>query len=377
MKKLSYFAFTLLTATTLILACSKEQNYDDEHIDAPAQDDEKPTEAELVTITVSVPEELSKVALSQKTDGGMQLLWQEGDVVTIQKHDLPATAKVFSLSSGAGTNTASFTGEAVGDAESYDIIYNSIGNIALQTQSADGATDHLGYSVSLTGVNTYQDVSFSSVWATSKGGSLNQSGVFHIKAGLPSGVAAVVNMVTIKASENIFNGSNTLAVSISNPGDTGGDNMFNLYATLPAGDITIPAGTSLIIRFGTTDTNHTVYTRYYEFASQKTFYAGKENYLGINNPNIASFAGKDDDGTAAHPYLIGDGYQLQALNTLLSGKATQSITYAKLIDDIDLSVYSNWKPIDCSSKFVFLEGNNKTVENLTFTGGNYYPGLTR
>lgn len=76
-------------------------------------------------------------------------------------------------------------------------------------------------------------------------------------------------------------------------------------------------------------------------------------------------------GTAGNPYLISTASHLEDLGTYVnSGNGTTTVNvYYRLNNDIDLSGYSNWKPIGIRpyanafcGKF---DGNNKVIKNLT------------
>ncbi|MEC1639559.1 cohesin domain-containing protein [Schinkia azotoformans] len=70
-------------------------------------------------------------------------------------------------------------------------------------------------------------------------------------------------------------------------------------------------------------------------------------------------------GTVDDPYLITTADQLNALNL-----REYSDKNFKLVNDIDLSSYSNWQPISSGFKGT-LNGNDKTIRNLTITESRY------
>ena len=80
--------------------------------------------------------------------------------------------------------------------------------------------------------------------------------------------------------------------------------------------------------------------------------------------------------------LAGTGYKANATiagNGDTSGCPNNVCRGYELLDNIDLSGYSNWTPIGSDSdnnRFrTTLEGNNHTISNLTITGNNSYVGL--
>ena len=377
MKMIWKYGFVLLAGLALTLACSKETDL------AESGDNTNPTEwpgdqpqAKMVTITVSMPEEgLTKIAFEQdpeNKDGAVKLTWEEGDMILVNGED-------FTLVSGAGTQTAGFRGPEV-TAESYTIAYNGDEFAATQHQAADADTGHLAYIISLAGVNTYQDVEFTQAWATANGGgTLTQSSIFRLRAQMPAGVAEDVVAVKILARDaddepvDIFGGGNELTVMIDAPGDADEDGILDIYANLPTTAAAIPAGTAFFVRFMTTARRSAYsYTRYHVFSSALELTPGKVNALKLNCTATDKHAGLKsycDGTTAAKAYLIGDGYQLAAVNELAAGGST---TYFKLIDDINMKVddntYVTHNHINTNSGYtqvVNFNGNNKTISYLT------------
>lgn len=339
------------------VSCNKEQNVPENPVGP---------EGKTVTINASIPEELTKVALGY-TGSALALTWQEGDQIIVSDHSNPGNKQTFTLASGEGTKNAKFTGTAV-SASSFDIqlISNmpSAAGMLSQTQAADGSTAHLGYSATLSGVSSYEDVAFTQAWATSKGGTFTQSGALHVSVTLPNGVAAKVNKVTMKADQDIFGAAGgTMVVNITNPGDTGSDNTFDVFATIPTTGVLLPKDLGILFKFGTTDANHVVYTRYYQTPSALTLAPGQLNLISLTGTNSDKYAGKNDDGSAEHPYLIADKYQLDSMRVLMKDDVTK---YFKLVDDINMDGVS-WTRLNDGSGYkqlVNFNGNGKTITKL-------------
>ena len=397
MKKFSSIAFGILAIIVLAASCNKVNTDTPQGNTNTTEVPESPVSGELVTISVSIPEVLTKVSLEQDSnpDGAINLKWQTGDVILIADSSNSDNKQTFTLQSGEGTTDAVFAGTAVA-ASSYDITINPVGSANLnadsvtytQDQTVDGNTEHLRFGGKLTGVNTYQDVEFSSTWASSHGGgSFAQSSVFRLRAQMPAGVTEKVSRVVITAKAiaddtavNIFGSGNTLTVNLNGEPlvDAESDGVLNIYATLPATETTaIPNGTYILVQFFTTDNTHSVYTRYYEIPNGNSFNPGQVNALKLKCGSTATHAGNPScDGTTAEKaYLIGDKYQLDSVNGLLGAKAVGTTVYFKLINDIDLTGIANWTPINASTRPVFFEGNDKKISNLKITSCDSYPGL--
>ena len=376
MKK--YLIMAAFAAAFVAVSCSKEQNND---VQQPVEVGQ-PIEAEQITITATIPAELSKVAMDYTGDA-LDLTWSVGDKIIVADHSNPSGNKQeFTLSSGEGTKSATFTGTAV-SASSYDISLTSNWpvNILAQSQPSDGSTAGLGYMVTLTNVNTYEDVSFSSSWATSKGGTFAQSGALHVQISLPSDVAETVNMVTMSADKNIFGSTGTMTVTLASQEDNGDPDVLDVYATIPPTGVSIPNGTGLLFKFGTTDPSHSVYTRYYKVSSTSLILAGGQvNKIYLTADNADKYAGKADEGTEEKPFLIGDKYQLISLMNQYKSDddGDKAVKYwVKLVDDIDLAGVA-WIPLNRTGSYgraIDFDGNDHTISNLTVGNSYVYPSF--
>lgn len=348
MKKLLYIGLAA-AAGLAFFACSKDTS---KGTDTPEESTGK-----LVTITASIPEEglATKVSFAEDetTLRLTKIAWEAGDVLDIAGK----TFTIVDASISTDGKTASFTGEEPAAASSYTVKYNSIASKGIdlnaQEQEANGSTKHLGYSI-VVEASDYKTVSFEN--ATS------QSSVLQLRAKLPDGIKDDVKKVIFKSNLAVFNGEKQLTVALAD-GRTGDDNLLNVYATLPAGPVTIPSTEKmeLLIQFQV-GADYEKYTAYREFASDKEFIKdGAAQYIGIDCSNIESYAGKNDDGTSSHPYLIGDKYQLKAM----SGRLETTKTYFKLVDDIDMTNEA-WTSLNASlDKIVALDGNNKGITHLS------------
>lgn len=356
MKKLYSYSFAAVAALMLFSSCSKDE------VKNPVQDQEEVVPvAEKVTISVSMPDEgLTKVTLTQDGENKkvIKLAWEYTDELDINGNTF--TVKTGSIS-GDG-KSAEFEGTApTPDGGKYNISYSKLaGGYAEQTQSADGDASHLGYAVSISGADSYTGITFSEAGAIAVGGTFSQSSVLRLRAKLPDAVASAVQKVIFKASENVFAGTNTVVVNLTTPGTEGDDKTLDVYATLPAEDAINAAAMDLLIQFQTSANAYDKYTAYRVIPASTNF--GTPQYIGIDCSNIDKYAGKDDDGTAAHPFFIGDQHQMQAINGLLASGETR---YFKLIDNIDLTGVA-WSSINTSpfDKVVNFEGNGKTISNL-------------
>lgn len=375
MKKYTIWAFAAAISFAAVLSCAKEE------INNTAEEN-----GAQITINASISPALTKVAFTPSYTEGkpttLSLTWKSSDKLRVANHADPSSYVDFDLTSGAGGQSAVFTGTAPVGATSYDVsIVN--GDVAAG-QEADGATTHLQYLASKEDITDLTSVAFDTF-----------NSILAITAKMPPmDVAAKIKSVDITASANIFNGGNTLNITLTNIGDAGGDGVLHFYATLPQGDQAIAAGTTLLVKFNAPGETHDVYTRFIELPAT-TFTNSRLNTISINASNSASYANASstDIGKSTNPYLVGDKYQMAKIFGELS---TTEKTYFKMVDDIALS---SWSSIDCNANgAIDLEGNNKTItglnaplfsffdgqaSNLTLSnavisaGGNYYGVFAR
>lgn len=350
MKKNRVLSFIILCGIAVFASCSKDgrmDTTDNTGVDVTG----KP-----ITISATLSDALTKVTYTPGIDGEgkpyLALTWVSTDQLRVANHDNPSEYTNFDLVSGEGEKKAVFSGTPVA-ATSYDVSVVHNNPDESQEQASDGSTTHLQYVATASGITDLTTINFTEV-----------SSILGITVRLPDGATQYVKSVDITASENIFYNGKELHITLTSIGDTDGDNKLRVYATLPVGNKEIPAGTTLLFKFNTpTQDGHTVYTRWYEMPSAVTLESGKFNHIQINCPHIATHAGnKSDNGTAEHPYLIADKYQMQAINDLMVEGSTKCF---KLVDDVDMSGVS-WTRLnpDPFTKAINFDGNGKTISYL-------------
>lgn len=364
MKRLISLAFVAVFAA--FVACEKENTV------SPVK------EHKTISATIPAGGLTTRVALTQdEADKKLiKLSWEDTDVITVNGVDFV----IDPTSISADGKTADFDSGSAPDptpdgAGKYNITCSNLpGSFSSQTQAADGSTEHLKYGVIITGADSYADVTFSEAWASQHGATIALSSVLRLRALLPAAIASTVKKVIFKASEDDFAGGKTLEVTLTTPGTAGADNILDVYATLPAAaDITTSDDVDLVIQFQVSDNENDKYTAYRKIAAGTDFIKpGAAQYIGIDCSNITSYANASNAGigTAANPYLIGDKYQMDAIRSELVSGETK---YFKLVDDINLQDVS-WAPIVTEApynRYIYFDGNNKTVSNLSVNEGNY------
>ena len=351
MKKLFEISFAALALILLSAACAKVNPVDETPV------------SKTVTIRATISDAATRVTFDPSFDGNsnptaMAHTWQAGDKLRITDASDATKTALFDLVEGEGTATGTFRGEGF-EAASYNVEavpQGSFSNGFTQTQAKDGATDHLQFVATATGVT---DLSSFTLAET--------SGIVGFVAKLPNGVAATVTALEIEAKVPSLPISVKVTVNLTTPEDVDSDNILKLYANAPAG-FAIPAGAEVFLRFKSNNPDHTVYTRYQQFDASLLPVPGKFNYVKLNCKDIDKFAGAGNDGESTDPYLIADKYQMNAVHDLLV--ADETVCF-QMVDDVDMNGIT-WEPLNNVadvnkhySKYISFDGNNHTLSNIT------------
>ena len=374
MKKIFNISLTAVAIMTLAVACNK---------DVATSPDTNPEEVapsgETVTIKATLSDALTRVDFTPTITGGkttsMALAWAQGDKVRVFDHDDRQKYDDFTLAAeSVGEKVGVFTGTPthLAGASSYDVeVVNVINGAEVtdgiieysydfydkQTQPADGDPGDLKYFAKAKELTDYTDIQFSEI-----------SGVLAVAAKLPEGVAGTIKSVDFISSEVLFPGGHELTITLTTPGDAGEDDILNLFATLDAEEVVNYQDVNLIVRFHAPESDHKVYTRFVVLNWPKMS-PNNLNTLNINASQSDKHAGKPtDDGSEGSPYLIGDMYQMAAVDKLL--KADETV-YFRMVDDVDMSGIT-WVPLNNVtdnnkhySKYISFDGDNHTLSNIT------------
>ena len=355
MRKIVNITLAALAFVVLSAACNKVEPVDE----TPA--------VKVMTIQATISDAATRVTFdpafgSDFKPTAMAHTWQTGDKLRItDAADATKTAD-FELIDGAGTATGKFQGEAF-EAASYNVEAVPVGSFATgftQTQAKDGATDHLMFVATATGVTDLSAIALTET-----------SGILGFIAKLPAGVAGTVKCLEI--STKVMGFPVTVSLNLTAQEDVDSDDVLKVYANTPAG-FALPAGSEVFLKFKSTNADHSVYTRYQKFESGIVPVAGKFNYVKMNCAHIDQYAGAEDDGMEEYPYLIADKYQLMAMKDLVEEDNT---VYFKLMADVDLSGES-WVPFNQSgtyNKAVDFEGNGHVIKNLHSDNTQSYPSF--
>ena len=351
MRKIFNITLAAIGLIALSAACSKVNPVDE----TPA--------AKVMTIQATISDAATRVTFdpafgSDFKPTAMAHTWQEGDKLRITDAADASKTALFDLVDGAGSATGKFQGTGF-EAAKYNVEAVPQGTFNTgftQTQAKDGATDHLQFVATATGVT---DLSSFTLTETSS--------IIAFIAKLPKDVAGTIKSLDL--STKLYGFPITVTINLTDQEDVDSDDVLKVYANAPAA-FSFPAGSEVFLTFNSTNAAHSVYTRYQKFTSALSPVAGKFNYIKMNCSHIDQYAGADDDGMEESPYLIADKYQLMAMKDLVEEDVT---TYFKLLADVDLAGES-WEPFnyaDPYKKAVDFEGNGHRILNLNSSFSSY------
>ena len=377
MRKTIYYSMIIL-AGLFFAACSK---------DKPVISNDPTEESAGITlpetISVAIPDNLTRVSLTQDeedADGAVKLAWDEDDKIYVADHAANnKTWITYEIDTPLGENPHVATFHRVDDeitASSFDILYGaptlamaeSI-DYSVQTQEGNANTDHLQYMALISGVNTVENVQFSSDWATEKGGQFKQSGIVRLRLQMPANVTAV-SSVFLAASSAVFNTTNKLdekkdliKVNFTPEEDIAADNnIVTVYANLPWEDVSVSAGIDLTAVVKASDGYY--YSKAISNSSGITFSTGSVNAVKLNRSGFNVFAG--GTGVDGDPYTIATKWHLMNTKPCTDAAENGSATYFKLLNDIDMSGWT-WdmlNPTTPYEKLINFDGNDKTISKL-------------
>ena len=357
MRQIFHITLAALASVALFAACSKVEPVDE----TPA--------VKVMTIKATISDAATRVTFdpvygSDSKPTSMAHTWQAGDKLRITDASDATKTALFDLVDGAGTATGTFEGTGF-EAASYNVEAVPQGSFSsgfTQTQAKDGATDHLQFVATASGVTDLSSFTLDEA-----------SGIVGVIAKLPEDVASTITALEIEAKVAALPVSIKVTVNLTAQEDVDSDDILKIYANAPTG-FAIPAGAEVFLRFKSNNATHTVYTRYQQFDSNLLPVPGKFNYVKFNCSHIDQSAGANDDGTSADPYLIADKYQMKAMRELMPENKT---THFKLLADIDLE-NEVWTPLNYETGFargIDFDGQGHTIYNLTSTDAQNYPSF--
>lgn len=372
MKKNVIIRAALMAAITLGLAaaCAKEEKVSEE----------KPVPGEEVVnpsvINASIPDEFTKVALDDAGVGnGLALSWEEGDKLTV----IGTTTEQFTLASGAGEVTATFSGNPVlGDTftilypgDVYDTVEKiNARSYAAQIQDGNAGTSHLEWNAKIAGVADYSTLKFYD------NANLVQNGALKFRLQLPTEFTKVYS-VALKAPSAIFYATNasdvltdelklTLKTGVSDGITLGEDKVLTAFMMVSWQQTVLPAGAELTIEvWGDQDNPWTKVKTVGEGGF--TIAGGKVTTVTLNKNNWDEPLFWGGSGTSSDPYIIKTVNNLRNVKTVMDANPTAGL-YFQMANDIDLED-AVWDQVNQASPHtpytLYFDGNDHTISNFS------------
>ena len=350
MRKIMFMCMAML----MMAGCAKDvaplvQN----DIDSAQTKASEHTAGETIQISVTLPQVdvlVTKVSLAANPSGGFDPLWQEGDRILVSGE---GSVEEFTLVSSEGKKGI-FTGK-MPKGMTYNISYPAFisgppSPDSIPTQNGDNDYSHLSYVVSVTGVDTIEDVHFSHGWAAEHGGTFMQSGYLKLILNLPAGTSAV------KYVEFAVDGQKKSAINVENGTVSG--NSFTAY--LPCSEINLEKDKKVTL-FVTADNAELTNTF---FPGPQTLHRGHLISLTTSSMRwIKKLSGK---GSENDPYLIKNLEELDNVRNLIS---LNTHTHFKLAADIDMSGVKEWIPyVTVNEPYgIVFDGDGHKITNFTCT----------
>lgn len=345
--------FAMAAMAVAVVSCQKES------FDSSTQEDQ----IGKTTIKAGIPE-LTKVALSEG-ESCLKTAWEEGDQLILV--DANQNSSSFTLETGAGTQSATFSGTLPeGATAPYDITIAVKESRRIAVQSGNSDPSNVLYTATLKGVADYSEIDFSAEWAESTGASFESSSVLKFIVKLP---ADAKNVSEIRFNDNDLITANVvseLSTAVTKLDASASDQIITVYLGVEK-SMTVKANeayTVTVVADGNSYVKHIV-------IPQEKVLSGKCYTVQLNAANWNKMAGT---GTESDPFVLKTAADMQEISGLLANAG--EVRYFSMANDIDLDGIA-WTPIvtAAANKPMYFEGNNHVISNLAVTAVNGYAGF--
>ncbi len=295
--------------------------------------------------------------------------WSEADQIRIGKG-------VYTLKNGAGTVSGLFEGTPAED-KFYTIAYPAditgtdtylAYSLTGQRQSGNGSVEHLITTALLEDVTSWENITLSKEWASSKGGIFRSNGVVAFNLTLPADAGALTAL-TLTASGKTFpvNNSGTveaesLELQLANVSATA---PVKAYLAVSEKTVDLPAGTLRLTVEGATT---------YSVLVPQAVKMGAGILTDITLSDASAWEAYTPikgEGTQAAPYILQKPENLEQMADLLvKGKTV----WFELGADIDMSGIQGWDPLNIVAPYnlaVHFDGKGHTISNFKCDSGIY------
>jgi hypothetical protein len=282
---------------------------------------------------------------------------------------------VFKLKDGAGTATATFDGTPAKDSY-YTIAYPSgikgtdtylAYSLVGQTQNGNSA-DHIKWAALIEDASTWEGITFSKEWATSKSASFRSNGVVAMNFTLPSDIGTLKS-ITLESSGVKFPVNNSgsvtadeLVLGLTNVSAT---SALKAYLAVSEKEVDIPAGALRISVEG--DITYNIM-----FPQAVKMGGGILTEINVSDASAwTAFSAISGSGTEASPYILSAPEHIEEMSSLLEEGKT---VWFELGADIDMGLVSEWDPLNIIAPYnlgVHFDGKGHKISNFKCQSGIY------
>jgi hypothetical protein len=283
---------------------------------------------------------------------------------------------VFKLKDGAGTATATFDGTPAKDSY-YTIAYPAdikgtdtylAYSLSGQVQEGNGDAKHLIWTALIEDASTWEDITFSKEWATSKSASFRSNGVVAMNLTLPSDIGALKS-ITLEASGIKFpvnnSGTSTADALVLGLKGVSASAAVKAYLAVSEKEVNIPAeGLRLTVE------GDIIYNVLVPQAVNMG--GGILTEITVSDASAwSSTAPLRGEGTEASPYILSAPEHIEEMASLLEEDKT---VWFELGDDIDMSYIVDWDPLNIIAPYnlaVHFDGKGHKISNFKCASGIY------
>ncbi|MCR5017793.1 MAG: hypothetical protein K6A64_03250 [Bacteroidales bacterium] len=378
MKKERILSAALMAAITLGIAvsCAKQ---DPAPVDNPNDNPQEQVKTNPSVISANIPEEITKVAISDLGVGnGMSLAWETGDAIRVIATAGGSGNESFSIKSGFTATQAEFEGTAVAGtaftvfypASYADVAAINARSYVSQEQDGNGSVAHLEWNA-IEDVADYGTVTFSN----------KQNGALRFTLQLPADFTKVYSLSlyatnSTDAPLSVFSttnggGSTTdhMDLNLKDGANSyitlGADKVLTVYMMVSWNDNALPAGTKLLIKVKGDQDEPWIKTK--EVTTAFTIAGGKVTNIKLNDDNWDEPLFWGGDGTQTNPYIIRTAYHLRNVKVVMDADPTTGL-YFLLDNDIDLgnTAWEQVNQVDPHTPYtIYFDGNNHTISNFS------------
>ena len=283
---------------------------------------------------------------------------------------------IVTLKDGKGSLAGTFEGTPTKD-KFYTISYPSditgvdsylAYSFADQIQEENNSSAHLIPTVLIEDATSYEDITLSQAWATSKGGTFRTNGVVAFTLNLPADAGTL---------ESIILESSGVDFPVNNSGTVTADNLtlglsgisvsqpVKAYLSVSEKEVNVPAGALKVTVVG---------EKTYSTKLSQAVKMGGGVLTEITVLDASAWEGAKvltGEGTEASPYILKSAEHMVQMQELVQEGKT---VWFELGDDIDMSGVARWLPLNFTApydKAVHFDGKGHKISGFQCDAGSY------